>query len=119
MAQPRRGHVRAGDTSTYTVFDFIEPCYKLNAERRGEPAPLFKLSAAARHDASRGRGRVWNKFCRAGLGGGLLPPEPRGRGQKPRASPKSIRNQRELLLNWAQAHGYRVYRVYIDEDYRH
>lgn len=30
---------------------------------------------------------------------------------------ESIRNQRELLLNWAQAHGYRVYRVYIDEDY--
>lgn len=27
---------------------------------------------------------------------------------------ESIRNQRELLLNWAQAHGYRVYRVYID-----
>lgn len=30
---------------------------------------------------------------------------------------ESIRNQRELLLRWAEEHGYRVYRVYTDEDY--
>lgn len=33
------------------------------------------------------------------------------------AESESIRNQRELLLTWADAHGYRVYRVYCDEDY--
>ena len=30
---------------------------------------------------------------------------------------ESIRNQRALLLDWAETHGYRVYRVYTDEDY--
>lgn len=30
---------------------------------------------------------------------------------------ESIRNQRELLLHWAADHGYRIYRVYCDEDY--
>lgn len=33
------------------------------------------------------------------------------------AESESIRNQRELLLTWAETHGYRVYRVYCDEDY--
>ena len=30
---------------------------------------------------------------------------------------ESIRNQRALLLAWAAEHGYRIYRVYADEDY--
>lgn len=30
---------------------------------------------------------------------------------------ESIRNQRTLLTDWAAAHGYRVYKVYTDEDY--
>ena len=30
---------------------------------------------------------------------------------------ESIRNQRELLLRWAAEHGYRIWRVYSDEDY--
>lgn len=30
---------------------------------------------------------------------------------------ESIRNQRALLLAWAAEHGYRIYRVYTDEDY--
>ena len=30
---------------------------------------------------------------------------------------ESIRNQRALLLAWAADHGYRIYRVYTDEDY--
>lgn len=33
------------------------------------------------------------------------------------AESESIRNQRELLLNWAAQHGYRVSQIYIDEDY--
>lgn len=53
---------------------------------------------------------------RKGLGGGLLPPEQGGRG-KDRARVESIRNQRALLLAWAAEHGYRIYRVYADEDY--
>lgn len=30
---------------------------------------------------------------------------------------ESIRNQRALLTDWAAAHGYRVYKIYTDEDY--
>ena len=36
---------------------------------------------------------------------------------KTAAESESIRNQRELLLTWAADHGYRVYKVYTDEDY--
>ena len=36
---------------------------------------------------------------------------------KTAAESESIRNQRELLLTWAEEHGYRVYKVYTDEDY--